>query len=327
MWRVKLVAELRPGVTTETEVARIERDEQTGLAELGLRLDEAKQLTAALQAQIVPAQVAMTGERRRGCVACGRGLASKGHYPATVRSLFGDVPVRVRRLLVCPCQSPGEAKSFAALDLGKDAVAPELAYVTAKFAALVPFGKVATLLSELLPMGGAQNAGTVRNRTLRVGQDVLQPHSTGTAKRPVMQAAGPVMVGLDGGYVRSRHRQEERHFEVVAGKVIDARSTQHRFAFARNGPAASVEAFRQALAVADVQADTPATVLCDGDTGLWRLQREVLPGAMIVLDWWHAAVRFEHALQAARGLGAGPADASRAHAAARTLDRAKWCLG
>src|SRR4051794_5772358 len=115
---------------TETEVARIERDEQTGLADLGLRLDEAKQLTAALQAQIVPAQVAMTGERHRGCVACGRGLASKGHYPATFRSLFGDVPVCVRRLLVCPCQGPAEAKSFAALDLGKDAVAPELAYVT-----------------------------------------------------------------------------------------------------------------------------------------------------------------------------------------------------
>jgi hypothetical protein len=155
VWRVKLVAELRAGVTTETEVARIERSEEVGLAELGLRLDEATQLTAALQAQIVPTQVAMTGERRRGCVACGRGLASKGHYPATFRSVFGDVPVRVRRLLVCPCQGPGAAKSFAALDLGKDAVAPELAYVTAKFAALVPFGKVATLLSELLPVSGA----------------------------------------------------------------------------------------------------------------------------------------------------------------------------
>ena len=40
VWRVKLVAELRPGVMTETEVARIERDEQAGLAELGLQLAE-----------------------------------------------------------------------------------------------------------------------------------------------------------------------------------------------------------------------------------------------------------------------------------------------
>src|SRR3954454_12767490 len=135
------------------------------------------------------------------------------------------------------------------------------AVLTARYAALVPFGKVAPLLSELLPMGGAQNAGTVRNRTLRVGQKVVQQHSIGTAKRPSAQTAGPVMVGLDGGYVRSRHRREERHFEVVAGKVIDAHGAQHRFAFARNGQATASEAFRQALAVAGVRADTPATVM------------------------------------------------------------------
>ena len=102
VWRVKLVAELRPGVLTETEVARIERDEQAGLADLGLRLAETKRLTAALQAEIVPAQVAAVGEQRRCCSSCGRRLASKGHYPVSFRSLFGDVPVRVRRLLACP---------------------------------------------------------------------------------------------------------------------------------------------------------------------------------------------------------------------------------
>src|SRR4051794_4511590 len=275
---------------------------------------------------MVSAQVAVVGERCRSCAACGRALASKGHYRATFRSLFGDVPVRVRRLLVCPCHGPGAPKSFAALDLGAGP-APELAYVTAKFAALAPFGKVAALLSELLPISGAQNAGTVRNRMLRVGQDVVPQHPIETARPPTAPApaAGPVVIGFDGGYVRSRPRPE-RPFEVVAGKVIDAQGAQHRFAFARNGPATASAAFRQALARAGVQADTPATVLCDGDAGLWRLQRAALPGAMIVLDWWHAAVRFEHALQAARGLGAGTADTSLAHDAVRTLDRAKWCL-
>ncbi len=95
VWRVKLVAELEPGVTTETEVARIERGGEVGLADLGLRLEEVKRLTAALQARMVPAQVARASQRRRGCAACGRVLASKGHYPATFRSLFGEVPVRV----------------------------------------------------------------------------------------------------------------------------------------------------------------------------------------------------------------------------------------
>jgi len=161
VWRVKLVAKFETGETTEVEVAHLERDEQAGLADLGLRLAEAKRLTAAIQAKIVPAQVTVAGEHRRTCVGCGRVLASKGHYTATFRSLFGDVPIRVRRLLACTCQGTGEAKSFAAFDLQAATVAPELAYVTARYAALAPFGKVADLLSELLPVSGAANAGTV----------------------------------------------------------------------------------------------------------------------------------------------------------------------
>src|SRR3954469_6118197 len=87
--------------------------------------------------------------------------------------------------------------------------------MTAKFAALAPFGKVAALLSELLPISGAQNAGTVRNRTLRVGHEVVPERPIDPARPPAAPAAGPVVVGLDGGSVRSRHRQEERRFEVV----------------------------------------------------------------------------------------------------------------
>jgi hypothetical protein len=36
-WLKLLAAELRPGVMTETEVARIERDEADGVADPGLR--------------------------------------------------------------------------------------------------------------------------------------------------------------------------------------------------------------------------------------------------------------------------------------------------
>ena len=105
VWRVKLVAELQAGEPTEVELARFERDEQTGLAGLGLRLAEAKQLTAAVQAQMVPAQVAMVGERRRLCVTCGRALARVITPPrsapcsVTCQSGFGaflPVPVRCR---------------------------------------------------------------------------------------------------------------------------------------------------------------------------------------------------------------------------------------
>jgi len=85
VWRVKLVAELGAGETTEVEVARLERDEHAGLADVGLRLAEAKQITAAIQAEIIPAQVTLAGEHRRTCVACEAELASKTSCPFPVR--------------------------------------------------------------------------------------------------------------------------------------------------------------------------------------------------------------------------------------------------
>jgi hypothetical protein len=102
VWRVKLVAQLEPGLTTEVEVARLERDEQAGLADLGLRLAEAKQLTAALQAEMVPAQVTMLGERRRSCVAW--------MCPGQQGSLHRDVPLPVRRRAI-----PGSAPAHLSL--------------------------------------------------------------------------------------------------------------------------------------------------------------------------------------------------------------------
>src|SRR5271165_7057290 len=170
---------------------------------------------------------------------------------------------RALALLPSPRGTPGAGNGhevFAAFALEAATVAPELAYVTARYAALAPFGKVAELLSELLPICGAQDAGTVRNRTMRAGEAVVQPHAAKMAEA-VAQPAKPVVIGLDGGYVRSRHREDERHFEVIAGKVIDAQGRQSRFAFARNSPTIASDAFKQALAVAGVTADTPATVL------------------------------------------------------------------
>lgn len=60
VWRVKLVAELRPGMTSETEAARIECEDELGLAEL--RLDDAERLTAALRAKILVAQTIVAGD-------------------------------------------------------------------------------------------------------------------------------------------------------------------------------------------------------------------------------------------------------------------------
>jgi hypothetical protein len=324
VWRVKLIAELEPGVVSETEVARIERDDFAAAETLGLTLDEGKQLMAAAQAGIVRAQVSIMGERFRWCERCGAKLLSKGYYPATFRSVFGDVALRIRRLRNCPCSAGlPEPKSFAAI-LAAGGVAPELAYVTAKFAALAPFAPAAALLSELLPVGGAANAGTVRNRTMRVGTTIARLTSEDAPPLEPEAVTEAVIVGLDGGYVRSRHQRPERNFEVVAGKIIGTSGNQHRFAFARN--VGSADQFARVMVRAGVRGGTPATVLSDGDPGLWHLQRQVLPDAAVVLDWFHIAMPFEHGLRAATGLGAGSAGTYLGEICRQDIERAKWRL-
>jgi hypothetical protein len=67
-------------------------------------------------------------------------------------------------------------------------------------------------------------------------------------------------------------------------------------------------------------------VLSDGDTGLRNLQRRVLPEATVVLDWFHIAMRFEHALNAAIGLAAGTADARLGEPRRYDIEHAKWRL-
>jgi hypothetical protein len=94
----------------------------------------------------------------------------------------------------------------------KDPTTPELKYLTAKLAALLPFGKVADFLGELLPLSAQTTPNTVRNRTMKVGRR-LQRSAEALAEAPCEE----VIVGLDGGYVRSRHPRPERNFEVIAG--------------------------------------------------------------------------------------------------------------
>jgi hypothetical protein len=71
------------------------------------------------------------------------------------------------------------------------------------------------MLSEPLPIGGAVNGGTVRNRTMRVGMKVTKAVPAVVDTPDAGDAASAVVVGLDGGYVRSCHRRPERNFAVL----------------------------------------------------------------------------------------------------------------
>ncbi len=100
----------------------------------------------------------------------------------------------------------------------------------AKLAALMPFGKVAEFLGELLPTSAKTNAPSVRNRVMRVGRRLEKAAATAELPSAGLVVEG-IVVGLGGGYVRARNGPE-RNFEVVTGKVM-AGEKATRFAFVR----------------------------------------------------------------------------------------------
>ena len=108
-WTVTLVAETEPGHVTEYPLAQVKREDTITPASLGLSIAEGKTIVAAIQTAMVTAQVKRHGESLRPCPHCAGPRTTKGYYTSIFRSVYGQVPMRVRRLRPCPCEATSRA--------------------------------------------------------------------------------------------------------------------------------------------------------------------------------------------------------------------------
>ena len=195
----------------------------------------------------------------------------------------------------------------------------------AKLAALAPFAKVADFLNEVLPKTARSNAATVRNRTRRVGRRLMRDLAE-PAEAARLEPAKTLVIGVDGGFVRSR-RSWERNFEVTVGRLMGEDGECIRVAFEVNQYYRGVRQMCHGLEVLGVDDKTEITVLSDGDAGLRTLQYDVAPRAEHILDWFHIGMRFEHLLDASKAIEKGLPMARHVSAWAHfTTAHAKWAL-
>lgn len=322
-WTLKLISEFDSGETIVHEVASLEREEAfIKPAGLGMSIEESKQIAASIQSRMVSDQADRHNKALTACRFCGQRLRTKGYYKSIFKSVFGKVPMRVRRVWGCQCRD-AENRTFSSLPTGKNPTSPELKYLTSKLAALMPFGKVADFLGELLPASAKTNASSVRNRVMRVGRRLEKPSADSKSARAEAPAK-KIIVGLDGGYVRGR-TGPERNFEVVVGRVL-ADETATRFAFVREGTWSATPRVQQAMIQAGCTDGAQVTVLSDGDAGLKAIQKEIAPKSEHILDWFHLAMRFQHVIQVARGLSHNQIPTIAKFWVSGRVDRAKWCL-
>lgn len=169
-WTLKLITGFDFGEREMHEVAIWERAETfIKPASLGMSIGESKPMVARIQAQMVSDPVGRPNPALTGCRFCGQRVKTKGYYRSIFKSVFGKVPMRVRRVWGCEYRGT-ESRTFSSHPTGKNPTTPELSYLTSKLAALMPFGKVTDFLGELLPVSAKTNANSVRNRVMRVGR-------------------------------------------------------------------------------------------------------------------------------------------------------------
>ena len=293
------------------------------LAEIGLGLEEGKSVLAALQRPIVEAQIDGYLRRHGDCPHCRRRLWRKGSYSVAFRTLFGTVTLTSPRLYRCVCR-PGKAKTFSPLAaLLTENTSPELLYLESKWASLVSFGVTVDLLKDVLPIDRA-NVSTVRRHLNRVaaraeadlGRDPACP-SQGSSR---FGAAEPVVVGIDGGYVR-KGSDKKRRFEVVVGKSMVRGRRDRYFGLVQTYDDQPKRRIANVLREQGLSMTEEVTFLTDGADNVRKLAIDMSPCAQHLLDWFHLSMRMQNLSQYTDGLKHhDPKDA------ADRVERIKWCL-
>jgi hypothetical protein len=331
---VQLVIEPEDGSTVVTEVATFEREMLTE-ATLGLTLAESKTILASMQETVVAQQAAIYTAAQQTCPACGASRRCKGHHQIVVRSLFGTLRLDSPRFRRCACQpvdGPGSSSPLA--ECLPERMTPERRYLEAKWAALLPFGVTVDVLSEVLPLQA--NQATVYRHVQQVAERLEgelgdeQPFFIAGCQRDwdaLPQPDGPLIVGIDGGYVHARDGDNRKAgwFELIVGKSVPADGTAKCFGFVTSYDTKPKRRLADLLQAQGLQMNQAITFLSDGGDNVRDLQLYLSPLAEHLLDWFHITMRITVLRQQLKELIATAAD----HDLAKQddeLERVKWYL-
>jgi hypothetical protein len=210
-WTLRLVGTGIDGQSRSYEVMAISRpDGLADIANLGLTLAEAKLLLAQVQQQVVAEQANTHAMFRPDCRLCGATCCHvKDRQPHRIATLFGEVRVRLPRLVCAGCGCGETGVSWPPHCRST----PELNQLQARLSALMPYRVAADVMQHLLPIDAGTSPETLRSHTLQVGERLADA----AAEKPPA-AAPAITISLDSTFIRSRE-DGERHLEVRVGNV------------------------------------------------------------------------------------------------------------
>jgi len=160
----------------------------------------------------------------------------------------------------------------------------------------------------------------LRNHTLRIGEQL----GTATSDQPTTAAAAAITVSVDSTFIRSRE-EGERHLEVRVGNVETASRGRQVFGAAAKADTDISTLIRQSLRAVGRTDDTEVTAFTDGCPGLRSILVDAGITAPPTLDWFHIAMRIQHATQVASGLPSdGPGRMQAKIVIVDEVERLRW---
>ena len=138
---------------------------------------------------------------------------------------------------------------------------------------------------------------------------------------------GPVVVGIDGGYVRARESARagrQGNFEVVVGQSIAEDRDSRYFGLVQSFDEKPKRRLHEILREQGLQMNQEITFLTDGGDTVRNLAADMSPCAEHVLDWFHLTMRLTVLGQYVKGLAHH--DEAQARHAKRELKRIKGYL-
>ncbi|MBV9747397.1 MAG: hypothetical protein JO157_01160, partial [Acetobacteraceae bacterium] len=260
---------------------------------------------------------------RPACSRCGGQCHVKDWRSRQVATLFGTVAVRLPRFRYPGCgrdeagtSRPRYCRSTPALD-----------QLQAHLSALMTYRVAAGVLAHLLPVAAETSHETLRCRTLKLGEQRRRAATVAPEPAAVVAAApaSAIAISLDSTFIRSCH-EGERHLEVRVGNA-EAREGGGRQVFGTvvNAGTDIVALIQRALGAMGRTSDTTLTAFSDGCSG----PRAILAAAGVasppIADWFHLAMRLQHAKLVADALPAGHPDQQQAKAEVVTeVERLRW---
>lgn len=298
------------------------------LEDIGLSLSESKGILAGLQRPIIEAQLAAYLDRCCCCEHCGRALLHKGSCQLMFHTLFGTLSLTSPRFYRC-CRQSRESRTFSPLTaLLTEHTTAELFYLETKWASLVSYGMTVDLLKDVLPID-RPNISTVRRHLHKVAARAevelsSEPPCLSDGKSgPGQGGTDPIVVGIDGGYVRNWHAKKRR-FEVVVGKSIVGDQSNRYFGLVQTHDYQPKCRVASVLREQGLPTDQDITVLTDGADNVRNLAVDMSPYAQHLLDWFHLTMRLTVLGRYPEGLKHH--NPKQADEIAGRLDKIKWCL-